>query len=149
MPCRILIADDHDGVRKILKEALGIHAGWEVCGEATTGLEAVEKAAALKPDLIVLDLSMPVINGLEAASQISSANAEIAIILFTNHVSSTLEAEALKAGIRRVLSKDGTDLLQTIEAVLDEKLKSAIETIQGEILSPHTAIKLPRDPENE
>lgn len=126
MPCRILIADDHDGVRKRLREALEVHPGWEVSGEASTGLEAVQKAQELHPDLIVLDLSMPVMDGLHAASQISSANPHIAIILFTNHLSSTLEAEAYKVGICRVLSKDRSDLPSAIEALLDGKLKSTL-----------------------
>lgn len=143
MSCRILIADDHDGVRKMLTQALQMHPGWVVCGEATTGLEAVEKAAALEPDMIVLDLSMPVMDGLQAASQISSANPDIPIILFTNHLSPMLEAEAQKVGIRRVLSKDGTDLLDTIEAVLNEQLKSALDTIQSGIPTSQIKTKLP------
>lgn len=149
MPCRILIADDHAGVRKTLTQTLQMHPGWEVCGEATTGLEAVEKAAALKPDIIVLDLSMPVMDGLQAASRISSGDPNIPMILFTNHLSSTLPAEAQKAGIRRVVRKDGTDLLEAMEALLEERLRSALDTIQGEIQSPQTKTKLPTDSENK
>jgi DNA-binding NarL/FixJ family response regulator len=146
MPCRILIADDHAGVRKTLTRAFQMHPGWEVCGEAATGLEAVEKATALKPDIIVLDLSMPVMDGLQAASQILSTDPNLPIILFTNHLSATLDAEARKAGIRRVLSKDGTELLNTIEAVLNEKLRSALDTIQAP--SPQKT-KLPADSGNK
>jgi DNA-binding NarL/FixJ family response regulator len=139
MPCRILIADDHNQMRKTLKRMLETHPGWEVCGEASTGLEAVEKAAALKPDMIVLDLSMPVMDGLQAASQISLVSPDAPIVLFTNHLSPTLGAEAQKAGIRRVVSKDksdGSELLSAIEAILDEKLKSALDIIRGEVPSP-------------
>lgn len=131
MSCRILIADDHDGVRRTLRQTLQTHPGWEICGEAGTGLEAVEKAASLKPDLIILDLSMPVMDGLQAASRIS-ANADVPIILFTSHLSSAVAGEAQKAGIRRVVSKDRNDLLETIEAILDEHLKSVLDTLREE-----------------
>ena len=142
MTCRILIADDHAQLRKTLRQTLEAHPGWQVCGEATTGLEAVEKAAQLKPDVIILDLSMPVMGGLEAAPRILSIAPEIPILLFTSHFHGMLAAEAQKAGIRRVLSKDGTELLDTIEAVLDEKLSTAMETIQSEIPPTQNKTKL-------
>lgn len=132
----------------MLRQILQAHNGWEVCAEAATGREAVEKAAALKPDVIVLDLSMPIMDGLEAASQILWTNPDMPIVLFTNHMYPTLEAEAARAGIRRVLSKDGISLLDTLEAVLNEKLHPAMETIQSEISSPQTKTKLPKNPGN-
>jgi len=85
MVLRILIADDHSDLREILKVLLETQAGWQVCGAATNGLEAVQQAAELKPDIIILDLSMPEMDGLQAASLISSASPEVPILLYTNH----------------------------------------------------------------
>ena len=133
VPCRILIADDHGPLRKTLKTVLEAHPGWEVCGEATTGLEAVGKAAELKPDLLILDLSMPVMGGLEAASQILAVSPQLPIVLFTNHLYFALAEDARKAGIRKVVSKVGGQIVSAVEAVLDEQLKSALNTIQPEI----------------
>ncbi len=77
-PLRILIADDHDLLRRGVRTLLELHAGWEICGEARTGREAVQMAEELKPDIIVLDISMPDLNGVEAAKRIRKASA-------TNH----------------------------------------------------------------
>ena len=72
-PVRILIADDHDVVRQGVRAVLEGQAGWVVCGEASTGREAVAKAIDLQPDVVVLDISMPELNGLEATRQIRAA----------------------------------------------------------------------------
>src|SRR3981081_2803002 len=69
-PLRILIADDHDLMRRGVKTLLESHAGWEICGEAKTGREAVAQAADLKPDILILDIGMPDLNGVEAARRI-------------------------------------------------------------------------------
>jgi DNA-binding NarL/FixJ family response regulator len=135
VPCRILIADDHSVMRKAIKSALEAHAGWEVCAEAVNGLQAVQKAAELKPDVIILDLSMPVMGGLEAAPKILSVLPGLPIVLFTNHMYSGLVEEAQKVGIRRVVSKQGDGLVSTVEAILDEKLMSALDVIQAETIS--------------
>ena len=73
MALRILVCDDHDIIRRGLKQLLTAHAGWEVCGEAKTGREAVTMAEQLKPDIVVMDLSMPDLNGLEAARRVRKA----------------------------------------------------------------------------
>lgn len=135
MPCRILIADDHSVMRKAIKSALEQHAGWEVCAEAVNGLQAMQKAAELKPDVIILDLSMPVMGGLEAAPKILSAFPDLPIVLFTNHMYSGLIEQAQKMGIRQVVSKQGDGLVRAVEAILDEKLKSALDVIQAETIS--------------
>jgi DNA-binding NarL/FixJ family response regulator len=80
--------------------------GWEVCGEAENGRDAIEKARELKPDLIVLDLSMPVMNGLEAAPILRQMLPTVPIILFTLHGNKCLEREALSAGVTAVISKE-------------------------------------------
>lgn len=120
MPFRILIADDHDVVRRMLRITLEEHKGWEVCGEASNGLEAVQGVAALKPDLVILDLAMPVMDGLRAAREISLAAPQLPILMHTNHGSEGVEIEAKKNGVRRVLSKggDANEFLQVIEGLL-------------------------------
>jgi DNA-binding NarL/FixJ family response regulator len=135
VPCRILIADDHSVMRNAIKSVLEAHAGWEVCAEAVNGLQAVQKAAELKPDVIILDLSMPVMSGLEAATNILSVFPGLPIVLFTNHMYSGLAGEAQKAGIRQVVSKQGDGLVSAVEAILDEKLMSALDVIQAETIS--------------
>jgi DNA-binding NarL/FixJ family response regulator len=82
---RILITDDHAMMRKGLRTVIEPHPGWEICGEATTGTEALEQTKLLQPDLIVLDVSMPVLNGLEVAHRISKSMPEVKILLFTMH----------------------------------------------------------------
>jgi DNA-binding NarL/FixJ family response regulator len=120
--CRILIADDHTPLRTMLKATLEAHPGWQVCAEAANGLEAVQKAAELKPDIIILDLSMPVMNGLEATRKILSASPHVPILMFTNHALSHLALEAEKAGIRRIISKtcEGDELATAVETLLNE-----------------------------
>lgn len=132
---RILIADDHSHIRSMLKVTLEAHAGWDVCAEATNGSEAVQKAAELKPDLIILDLSMPVMGGLQAASQILSVSPNLPIVLFTNHVYSTLASEARKIGIRRVVNKGGDELMNIVEDLLNEKLQSSVDILLANVQS--------------
>jgi DNA-binding NarL/FixJ family response regulator len=119
---RILIADDHMGMRTALKAWLETHAGWQVCGEATDGLEAVQKAAELKPDVIILDLAMPKMDGLQAAGQISSASPTVPILVYTNYaVSPEVKLEAEKHGVREVINK----------AASPDQLANALESLQG------------------
>lgn len=127
MLSRILIADDHAILRRALKIALEAHRGWQVCGEATNGLEAVEKAAELKPDLIILDLAMPKMDGLQAASEIFSASPDLPILIYTNYAFS-LEAklEARKRGVRQIINKAASldQLLSTVEMALNQPADS-------------------------
>jgi DNA-binding NarL/FixJ family response regulator len=127
LTCRILIADDHQPLRNLLKETLAGHPGWHVCAEATNGREAVQKAAECKPDLIILDLSMPVMDGLEAAREILAASPHLPILLFTNHAVSAVAQDAQKIGIKQILSKTyhGDELLLVVESLLQEKTKYA------------------------
>jgi CheY-like chemotaxis protein len=109
---KILIADDNPHLRKALCRLFENHAFLEICAEAANGREAVEKAVALKPDLIILDLSMPVMNGLEAARILNQLMPEIPKILFTLHAQALMMADLKTAGIDRVVSKsDMTDLV--------------------------------------
>src|SRR5258705_10586712 len=95
---RILLADDHDVVRRGLRDQLASHEGWDVCGEAKDGREAVKLALELKPDVVVLDLSMPELNGLEATRQIRRDLPRTEILIFTMHDTEQLIREELAAG---------------------------------------------------
>jgi len=105
VPKRLLIVDDSPIIRKMLRETFELQEGWEVCGEAVDGREGVEKAQQLKADLIVLDLSMPVMNGLEAARELSRLLPSVPVLLYTNYETPQLKQEALSAGVRAVVSK--------------------------------------------
>lgn len=118
-PVRILIADDHDVVRQGVRAILEGRAGWVVCGEASTGREAVAKAIALQPDVVVLDISMPELNGLEATRQIRRA-VSAKILILTMHESDQVVSEVLDAGAHGyVLKTDaGRTLVEAILALL-------------------------------
>jgi len=120
VPYRILIADDHSLVRKVLKTTLENHSDWQVCGQATNGLEAVQKAAELHPDLIILDFAMPVMDGLGAARRILSASPSVPILIFTNYYFPSLVLEADSVGVRQVIDKGlaGNELLFAVETLL-------------------------------
>ena len=116
---RILIADDHDVVRAGLRQLLLERKGWEVCGEASTGRQAVAMAVELKPDVLVMDIAMPELNGLEAARQIKKSLPKAEIVVLTLHLSDQLAYEIINAGIRGyVLKSDANrDLVSAVEAV--------------------------------
>jgi DNA-binding NarL/FixJ family response regulator len=121
MPYRILIADDHSLVRKVLKATLENRPGWQVCGQAADGLEAVQRAAELHPDLIILDFSMPLMDGLEAARRILSASPGVPVLIFTNYYFPSLVEEAEAAGVRQVIDKGlaGHELVLAVETMLN------------------------------
>jgi DNA-binding NarL/FixJ family response regulator len=116
---RILIADDHELARRGIRALLENHPGWEVCAEAKDGRDAVEQAAATKPNLVLLDIGMPNLNGLEAARQILATNPGVAILILTMHDSDNVVREVLRAGARGyVLKSDaGRDLIAAVEAL--------------------------------
>ena len=116
---RILLADDHPVFRLGVSTLIRSHAGWEVCGEAADGREAVTKCAQLKPDLLVLDICMPNLNGLDAARQILKHNPDQKILVLTNVESDEVIRGCLQAGVRGwVLKSDRVDeLAAAIEAL--------------------------------
>jgi DNA-binding NarL/FixJ family response regulator len=101
----ILIADDSPVIRKTLRQTLEREDAWEVCGEAADGREAIEKAQRLKPDVVVLDLAMPVMNGLDAARELRRLSPALPLVMFTNFSMPQFINEALLAGVRAVVSK--------------------------------------------
>lgn len=120
---RLLVADDHEVVRKGLCALLAEQPGWEIAAEASDGREAVEKAKKIRPDVTVLDIGMPVLNGLEAARQILKDVANTKILILTMHDSDSLIKEVLNAGARGyVLKSDaGSDLVTAVDALRRNK----------------------------
>jgi DNA-binding NarL/FixJ family response regulator len=123
LPLRILIADDHDLVRKGIRSLLEAQKGWEVIGEARDGRDAVEKAAKLKPDVIILDHGMPRLNGLEAVRRIMKVHPQAKVLIVTMHDSDELIREVLDAGARGYVTKSdtGQDLVVAVEALSRNK----------------------------
>jgi len=103
---RILIVDDNEAVRRYLKTFLqNADPGFFICGEAGDGKEALLKADQLKPDVVILDLVMPVMDGVAAAREISKTHRGMVMFMYTLHCSQQLELEAQKVGIRRIVAK--------------------------------------------
>jgi DNA-binding NarL/FixJ family response regulator len=123
MSIQILIADDHGVVRKGLQTLLESSRGCKVCAEATNGRRAVEQTAALRPDIAILDISMPDLNGVEAARQIRRFYPQTEVLILTMHESDVLLNESLKAGAKGYLLKEDADdyLLSAIEALRQHK----------------------------
>jgi DNA-binding NarL/FixJ family response regulator len=120
---RILIADDHDLMRRGLKALLESHAGWAICAEAHTGREAVTKAEELKPDIVILDITMPELNGVEAARRILKCSPNTEILVLSVHYSDQLIRDILDAGVRGYIVKSDSDrdLIVAVEALANHK----------------------------
>jgi DNA-binding NarL/FixJ family response regulator len=120
---RILVADDHEVVRKGLVALLQQQPDWQVCGEAGDGRDAVEKAQQLKPDVVILDIGMPSLNGLEATRQILKTNPHARILILTLHDSDQVVRDVLNAGARGFLLKSDAarDLVAAVEALRRDK----------------------------
>jgi DNA-binding NarL/FixJ family response regulator len=101
----ILIVDDSAVIRHTLRSCIEQQSGWKVCGEAENGKVAVQKVRELQPDVVILDFQMPVMNGLDAARQITTIAPETPIVMFTMHSSDQLLRDAKAAGIKEVFSK--------------------------------------------
>jgi DNA-binding NarL/FixJ family response regulator len=121
MSDRILLVDDHEvileGIRTLVQRS---GRQWEICGLAHNGQEGIEMARSLKPDVVVLDVSMPVMNGIDAARAMISENRQAKILFFTMHDSTRVEEEAREAGARGVVVKSqaARSLIRAIDAVL-------------------------------
>jgi DNA-binding NarL/FixJ family response regulator len=118
MPKGILLVDDCTAIRNVLRRHIEFEPDIRVCGEAADGVEAIEKAGELSPDLIVMDLSMPRMNGLAAAREIKQTLPQVPIILFTSHKAAIYGPDANEAGIAAVICKtEGQEVL--IAQILD------------------------------
>jgi len=122
-PIRILIADDHEIVRSGLRRILQARASWEVVAEASDGREAVAKCLATTPDIVVIDYSMPLLNGVEATRQICEQLPKTQVLMFTMHDQEAVVREVLKAGARGYLLKSNAQshLIEAIEALAVHK----------------------------
>ncbi len=122
-PLRLLIADDHAVVRAGLRALLESHRGWQVCAEASDGREAVDKAIKLKPDILILDIGMPLLNGVEAARRIHKSLPASEILILTMHESDELVHQVVDAGARGYILKDEADrvLIAAVEALRQHK----------------------------
>jgi DNA-binding NarL/FixJ family response regulator len=123
MPLRILIVDDHAVVRRGVRSLLESQPGWEICGEATTGREAVDLARRLQPDVVVMDLSLPELNGLDATRQILKDSPRSEILVLTMHHSEELARNVLQAGARGYVLKSDADqsLIAAVESLRQHK----------------------------
>ena len=155
-PIRILVADDHEVVRSGLKAILEARPGWQVVAEAGDGKEAILKAVEAKPDIAIVDYSLPVMNGVEATRQIRARAPMTEILIFTMHDSDALLDEALQAGARAFLLKSDAQhyLVAAVESLsrrkpfftgkMSEKLLDTFLAAQGHrnapILSPRERI---------
>jgi DNA-binding NarL/FixJ family response regulator len=149
---RILVADDHPVVRFGLRSLFVSHPGWEVCGEASDGRTAIEKCERLKPDLVVLDIGMPQLNGLDAARQILKDNPDQRILVLTDVDREDVIQRSLEAGVRGwVFKSDGMeDLLMSVEALQRHKsiFSSRVSNLIGRRLvkrdhDPSAALAIP------
>lgn len=118
-PVRILIVDDHEVMRGGLRSLLGSLPEWEVCGEAVDGVEAVEKTKELKPDVVVLDINMPILNGLEAVRLIRKEVPQTQVVMLSRYEAAEMRAKALEAGAREYVSKS-QNLARELLAAIDE-----------------------------
>jgi DNA-binding NarL/FixJ family response regulator len=117
---KVLIADDHEIVRQGIRRVLETKPQWEICGEAANGLEAVRMAQALTPDIIIMDVTMPVMSGFEAADEISRLPLGSRVLFFTMHESGGMAGSARRSGAQGyvVKSRAAQDLVRAMERLL-------------------------------
>src|ERR1700752_1910123 len=120
---RIVIADDHEIFRRGLRSLLESHSDWQVCGEAGNGREAIEKVRELKPDVVVLDVTMPQVNGLEAAREIRRIVPESKVVILSQHEPALMRQSALAAGAGAYVTKSevSRELMNAIEEIVSSK----------------------------
>src|SRR5262249_6984682 len=121
---RVLLADDHEGVRRSLRSLIEFHQGWQICGEAVDGRDAIKKIRRLQPDLVVLDIGMPYLSGLEGAREINRNGPSTKILIVTIHSSEQVAREAWDCGAKGFMSKPDAarDLVPAIELIQHGKV---------------------------
>ena len=141
---RILVADDHDFIRQGTCAVLERQPGWEVCGLAATGREAVAQARELTPDVVVMDISMPELNGLDAAAQIKRELPDTEIVLLSAHQSDDVIRDAFKAGAKSFIFKteDHQLLVESVQALARHELfvtPKVSKVLFSDVLNPRQA----------
>ena len=123
---RIVLADDHDIIRRGIRSLLDLSSEWDICAEASNGREAVEKVIECKADLVIMDVSMPVMNGIDAARQIRTVSPSTKVVIFTMHDSPQITTAARDAGAAACLTKTtlGDQLQRVVAQVLAENSTS-------------------------
>lgn len=118
--CRILVVDDNEPVRRSIRTLLGSREGWFVCGEAADGLQAVQEAKSLRPDLIIMDVSMPKMNGLDAAVIILREVRESRILIISQNDPDIVRRQTVEANVHGFVAKSNihSELIETIEGIL-------------------------------
>lgn len=151
---RIILADDHSLVRRGIRSLLGSHSGWQVCGEAADGRETLEKVNELKPDILILDLNMPELNGLEVTRRVHKMCPGVEVLVLTVHNSEQVMRQVLEAGARGYMLKSdaGHELLSAVDTVRRHRLflsSQASRMLRGSSALPakdHVALKQPLSP---
>jgi len=149
---RILIADDSELVRVSLKALFADHQDLQVCGEASDGWQAIQLATQLKPDLLILDIAMPVLDGFHAAAEIVKREPTLPIIIYSLHESPQVELEAKKAGARCVVSKSASPelLLKAIrEVAAQQSAKSVPDVLLGAPAPSDATVELSLEAKSE
>jgi DNA-binding NarL/FixJ family response regulator len=143
LPKRILIADDGEEVRQVVRAVLEARTDYEVCGEAANGAEAVAKALELKPDLVLLDVAMPMLNGVEVASVLAGSMPDLPIVLYTMYNELLGLSLAAAVGAKAVISKaDGIGkLVECVRSLLEPKAQAACS--EAAKPSPSTPLSKP------
>lgn len=132
---KILIADNSELTRSKLVDVLSAHADWTICGEAANGRKAVLQALDLRPDLILLDFSMPMLSGFQAAAEILKLMPLVPVVLYTLYDDAQMDAEAKKIGIRKVISKSkSANLVAELEEILGKPHENRPLNVSGEYI---------------
>lgn len=140
VPLRILVVDDHEMMRAGVRGVIERQSGWEVCGVATTGREAIEQALVLEPDIVVMDMSMPGLNGLDAAVEIRRHLPQIEILILSAHETEDLIREVFAAGIKSFIFKSQAQhfLVKAIQSLSEHKpffINKVSEALFAEMLT--------------
>jgi DNA-binding NarL/FixJ family response regulator len=140
---RILIADDHELIRRGVRNLISLRRGWEIVGEACNGADAVEQVHKLKPDVAIIDYSMPKLDGPAAASQIALVSPKTAVVVLTMHDSDHVIREVLRSGAKGFVLKTDADanLIEAVEAVAQNRhffTKRVVDMVMEGYLTRHT-----------
>lgn len=125
---RVVVADDHPVVRSMVRSALQQHPHFEVCGEAQNGAEAIAEVKRIRPDVVVLNVTMPLVNGFEAAREIKKQVPETAIVILSSHADKHFVAEAKRLGVRAYVAKS-----KISEALIDA-IQAAVKSLDFVVL---------------